>query len=447
MSRALVVFAWFLVACGSSGACTRAELESALGSARAGSTVTIGPCEIAGAFTVPGGVSVRGTGASTRLRSVEGDAPVLDIQTGTSSVEQLTISEEHGAFGLRALGAGMLQLRDVRVEVVRGVGVAVRERSFDADRLELSGPITAENAPTAPAMQSATGTFGLVVRSASSRLGAVHARGFAVCALAFADGSVTWIDPDADSDVLRTRGVGLGVFGATADLQGVELGEMIAGVGYPGVAFAVSGSTDTSASDVAIVNGDGYGIFVDGSNLVLDNARVQGLGLPGIQVQDGTLDARDLTMSGNGGVGILALNASSVALERSSIATTRMLSLPTERGSAPFGDGIQLRRVSATDAPIDLALASVTLDANPRAGLVLDGAETTPARVELMDVTTSAETPGAFGAISQHPTLPSGWDMGVTRMGTTEAADISFTGSVDVAGLIMPPTVVAVPTL
>ena len=91
MHRLGAALACFITAC-SSGLCSATELERALAAAHDGDSVSVGACEIAGAFVVPNGVTLHGSGAATVLRSIEGGAPVIaepeagELQVGASAI-------------------------------------------------------------------------------------------------------------------------------------------------------------------------------------------------------------------------------------------------------------------------------------------------------------------------------------------------------------------------
>src|SRR5262245_32027885 len=73
----VVALGLVLAGCGN-GICSSSELTDALAMAEPGDVVTVGSCEVEGAFVVPAGVTIRGAGISSVLGSVEGGA-VLDV--------------------------------------------------------------------------------------------------------------------------------------------------------------------------------------------------------------------------------------------------------------------------------------------------------------------------------------------------------------------------------
>jgi hypothetical protein len=439
--RRIALVAWLALTGCEGGLCSAAELEEALTSAEAGDEVRLGACEIEGAFEVPTGVRLVGAGNGTVLRSVEGGAPVLLVTSSEPvTVESLRLAVDHGGLGARAVGAGPLELHGVQVEVARGVGLGVADGTLRLRDVTLVGPITAANATTASTRSSETGTWGLTGQSCSVELDRVRARGFAVGAVGVEDCTTVWRDDDDLADVEATRGLGIGVFGGTAELEGVEVTGLLAGIGAPGVALAATGLATLRATDLRVTSGAGYGVLADGADVELVRAVIEDLGLTGVQVQRGALDATDLTLRRNGGAGVVALDAARVRIEHAVIAEHRSVLLPSDAGDdVRVADGIHVRRVGATGAPIDLALREVALEDNPRAGLLLDAAESAPAMLSLIAVRARADAEGALGVVAQRTMLPAGWDAEVTREGAPAANDPLFATELDLVGIIMPP--------
>src|SRR6185436_4305623 len=94
-------------------------------------------------------------------------------------------------------------------------------------------------------------------------------------------------------DVEATRGVGIAIFGGEATLVDLEIGGLLTGPSLPGVAIAVSPSAGVPADAIVlgttIDGGAGYGVFVDGSDAMLDAVHVSNLGLAAVRVQNGSL--------------------------------------------------------------------------------------------------------------------------------------------------------------
>ncbi|MCZ7683792.1 MAG: right-handed parallel beta-helix repeat-containing protein [Sandaracinaceae bacterium] len=440
-----------LTAC-QAGVCTAGELSSALDAAGAGDVVTVGPCEIRGAFTVPAGVTLRGAGALTTLGSIEGGAAVLDLSAGSATrLEALTIAVDHGGYGVRARGARDVVVRELAVTVTRGIALGLRDGSATLVGVQLDGPIDATNAATAPSDPALTGAFGLTALDSTIHLEALRARGFAVGAVTVEGGALEWIDDDDVADVEATLDMGIGLFGVRATLDGVEVSGMLSGFDRPGFAIVAATSstgapTELTATGARIATGEGYGVLSDGSDVVLESVTIEELGLVGVHAQaGGSLRATDVVVRGNGGAGLAAIDLREVVLERSTFSEQRTASLTDGGATVRAADGVHVRRTSASAAAIDLVATDVTLIDNARTGLLIDAADTAPGRLALSGVRVGASDPAALGAIAQRAMVPAGWDAGVVREGVTISNDASFVGTIDPVGILMPPTLVARP--
>jgi hypothetical protein len=326
----------------------------------------------------------------------------------------------------------------------------VRDGEAGVLATELVGPIDAESAIAPPSAPSETGAFGVAALDSEISLSAIHAQGFAVAAVVIEGGSVSWDDDDVDLDVEATHGAGVLLVGTNATLRNVELGSMLAGIDSPGLALVATASssgtpTTLTLEDARIAGGPGYGIFADRSDVVLAGVAVEDLGLVGVQVQGGSLAATDLTLRGNGGAGLAALDAARVSIERGTISEQRTVVLPTDfRGVANIGDGIHVRRTSAATDPIHLTLTDVSLSNNERTGLLIDAMDTAPSVLALSGVSVTA-LGTSLGALAQRTIVPTDWDAEITRDAVAAVNDGAFTGTIDPVGLVMPPVIVARP--
>jgi len=438
---------------GIAGVCSADALSMALASAAPGDHVSIGACTIRGNFAVPAGVTLVGGGPTSIVASGGAMAPVLDVTTGssTTTIASLTIESSMGQLGIRASGGGMLAVHDVVVSVTRGLGIGARDGALTISHSQLTGPLDATNAASAPTDPSQTGTWGLVGSGATLSLDDVRFSGFAVGAIAVEGGSLDWTDDDTLADLDASRGVGIALFGAHATLTGVELGGMLSGIAMPGVAVvAIPGAggarTALALTDTTIAHGAGYGVFASNTDVTLTHASVTGVGLVGLQLQGCTLVATQLTLHANGGAGLALLDSGTVQIDGGTISAQSTVALPIDAGTSRVADGIAIRRTSTSTGAIDVALSNVHLDDNPRVGLLIDAAGTAPMRLTLTNVETSATDAGALGVVAQRTMLPAGWDSGVRRTGMTVANDAAFSGMIDVISLVMPPALVA-PTL
>ncbi len=430
--------------------CDAGSLTSALASARSGGVVEVGACRIAGAFEIPGGVTLRGTDGSV-LASVD-DRAVLTASAG-ATVQGLEIDVDHGGFGVIGR-SGELALEDVDVRVTRGIGVGIDASSLTATRVTLDGPITDENADFAPMSAAETGTFGIIGRGLTMDhaivLTDVRVSDFAVAGVSIGGGVLTWQGVESGPDVEGVRGVGIAMFGGFAGLFSVEVASMRSGVGMPGIGVVASPlageDAELLANGLVVESGDGYGLFGDGAAIALEDARFADLGLVGVRLQGGLLDATTLVAERNGGAGVLAIDTESVRIEGGRLDAQREALFVTMLGSARIADGLEVVRDSSGAPPLDLEVARVTMSDNARAGLLLDASDGTIGSLRLEDVTVTASGSG-YGAITQRTPVPASWDAMITRAGAAATNDAAFSTPIDVVGIMMPPGLVATPPL
>lgn len=439
MMRALLVLA--LTGCG--GVCTPDALESALAAAGPGDVVAVGSCRIEGAFVVPDGVALEGDGPASVLASVEGGEPV--VRTTTESrvmLRDLRIEVDHGGVGVRAAGGGTLAASGLTVVVTRGLGVGLAGCSAELGPLELTGPVTRENALFTPSDPAETGAYGIVGRdlgTSTVMLHDVHLSGFAVAAATFGGGSITWEGRADGPDVEASRGVGMGFFGSTGILRSIEIVDTLSGPRDVGTDILAMNAGDLVIDGLTLIGGEGFGVFAEDTPVRLTSARITNLGLSGVRVQGGSLEATDLVARGNGGAGVLAIDTTSVVLTDVELTDQRELPLPSTGVTTVLcGDGVQVVRVPESDGPpLAVTLRRVSLSGNERTGILLDAADGPVGAVEVEAVTVDAPT-GATGAIAQRTALAPTWDGGITRTGGA-LNDDAFTGILDPVGIMMPP--------
>ncbi len=427
----------------SGGLCSASELGDALASAGPGDVVSVGACTIEGAFVVPDGVVLAGTSGSI-LRSVDG-RPVVSSTTSTAvQIRDLRIEVTHGGVGIRGAGTGLLTVERTEVHVERGIGVGLDASSATLRSVEVSGPVDATNAASAPTTAAETGAYGIVGRSLADRtvtLRDVHVSGFAVAAATFGGGTIDW-EGSEGPDIETTRGIGLALFGSAATLRSVEVVDVLSVPTITSVGLAVIGDGTLDASELWVHDGDGFGVFSEGAALHLTDCRVMDQELAGIRVQRGSIDATRLTASGNGGAGLLAVDASEVVVLDADLDAQRSVPLPSGITAVTVGDGVQVVRdpLSSDAPPLSLRLSDVRMTGNARTGLLVDAADGPVSSVALERVTVDAP-PGANGAIVQRAAVPLDWDAMVVRSGGA-VGDATFSGVLDPVGIMMPPGLV-----
>ncbi|WP_236516370.1 right-handed parallel beta-helix repeat-containing protein [Sandaracinus amylolyticus] len=462
-SAALVALGLASVCCGPETYCDTESLTGALEAAQPGDVVHVGRCRFPAQVVIPPDVTLAGEGDASVLESA-GDGTVVEVAQGTGAVlRDLRIDVLAGGYGVRAVGDGDATLQNVTISVTRGVGVGLQGRSRVVLReVKLEGPIDETNAGFAPTMASETGTYGVIAIDVGSaedatsglRIEAARIEGFALGAVAVDGGRLAWNDLDADLDedgvddvdVRDVRGAAIAVFDAPAELQGVEIASMLAGVGLPGVAIAAVSSPELALERVRVEDGEGFGVFGEGSALTMRGLTISEMGLAGVRVQRGTIDAEDVTIESVGGAGVLAVDSGRIELRRTTLSRQREALIFDDLGIArSMGDGLTVWRsnVMAPGSAIDIVLEDVRFEDNARAGLLVDAGGTDATIV--LDRVSARARGSAFGVVAQDATLPAGWDSAVVREDAALANDAAFGGGLEIAGIIMPPAIFARP--
>lgn len=330
---------------GGSGICDPADLAAALASASPGDTVRVGACTVRGSFTVPSGVTL--AGLHPWVSAIEAPAGRVGVQLcaegDRSELRDIRI-ESDGVAGVLAGGSNEAAIRNVVVLADRGVGIALDGLGrVEMTGVYLQGPVTAENADSvehlAPPTETAThGVVGDAVGDADLRH--VSAHGFSQFGALFVESDVTWEHGGAGDGV----GVGIAVWGGSAELSRVRVERLFRGAGRPdgdhaaGAAF-VAGATVTtdrlSASET-----EGWGVFHNEAGVTEhDRLRASHNELTGVWYQNGEymqLDGAHLV--GNDYAGVFAFFSDLISIEDTRIVGTREVTLPVY-GTA--GDGIQ----------------------------------------------------------------------------------------------------------
>jgi hypothetical protein len=380
---------------------------------------------------------------------VEGGEPVLRVTAATEvSVRGLSIEVQHGGVGVRAEGEGTLHVESVSLDVRQGLGIGLDACSAALQEVELRGPVDASNAISAPTTPAETGAYGIVGRDLDGRtvtLLDVHVSGFAVAGATFGGGQIDWEGRAEGADVEATRGLGIAFFGCDASLRSVEVAEMLSAPTLTAVAVAAVGTSVLTASTLSVRDGEGFGLFAEGAEVTLTDASFTDLGLSAVRIQRGSLLATGLTATGNGGAGILAIDATSVTVQDADLDGHRLVRLPSGITSVEAGDGIEVvRDATSVDAPpLSLRLTDVRMTGNARTGLLLDAADGPVATVMLERVAVDAPD-GATGAIAQRTSVPDGWDGMISRTGAA-VNDATFADLYDPVGIMMPPGIVPPP--
>ncbi|MBI5486712.1 MAG: hypothetical protein HY905_05230 [Deltaproteobacteria bacterium] len=451
--RWAVVFCWALAgACGGSDSaekCTADELAAALGAARAGDTVRVGACRIAGSFEVPAGVTLTGHGPTESVLLTTGHRPVLRLVPGASPTRVADLGVlSSGNSGIWITGTGSAVLERVRLEATRGIGVAAEDVDvLELRSLELVGPIVETNRNSVLMSGSPPevdpdlwATHGLLlVRVADARLEDVTARGFASFGALLVDGATTWERGGAP----RNLGTGLMISGGSAVLRDLDLSGTFRGVlvrlAYGGV-FA--DAADVESSGLVVDDGDNFGLLHDGATARHTDLVAGGNGGPAVWIQDCDgveLAGAGMALAGNRLAGVVAVHSSNVTVSDGRIDDTALATrIFEESRSVQVGDGVQ---VVGAAGPV--TLRRLALSGNERAGLLIDlgGGTMDGIAVDTLAVDGFGTQ---YGALVQNGDAASGWDTSVSREGATADNDVRPHADLSIVGRVDPDDVPAV---
>lgn len=480
--------------------CDASAIASALFEARSGDTIRLGACTIEGAFVVPAGVGLVGSGvqATRVVGPVAGIAVDLvpDEGDGATTVRDLTV-ESPGIVGIRADGGGHLVVERVRVVASAGVALGVVEATrVELTDVELVGPITARNAddelfwavaPTTDLPEgddcdgepvcdegdlqeaecpgcgqvqqvcsscgrwvTVTAAYGLALEAvATATLTNVDVSGFASFAVVFRDrgaqgatvaGDIRWTGGSVHENLF----VGLYAGGdVRLVLEDVSLEETFENILNPSYAAVIADHADLSTTRLAIVDNDRYGLLQHGATARHTDLEATGNGDAALWVGDSDeLDIQGGAVSGNEFVGILLVSSSHVHLADLSVTGTRSRTFVLDLWSrVEIGDGIQL-----TDTTDDVSLERIVLTDNERVGLLVDFGDLDVSPLTLNDVEVSSQA-GGYGAIAGSADEasrdlavggPPGWDANITRDPVATANDLAAAGALGYMGLGSP---------
>jgi hypothetical protein len=414
--------------------CNAADLTAALVNAEPGDVVRVGACTMAGSFTVPAGVTLRGKDRDASIVEASGNRPAVRLLPGDppARLTDLRIRSSGHAGVLLVDGAGSVAVERIVVEAARGMALAGEDlTSVVLSEVFLVGPVTTVNQRAIPPLATAeeTATHGLVlVRVGTATLTNVTVTGFAQFGALLVSCGCRWTGGGAPAN----RGVGLMLFGGNANLESLDLsdtfGETTPIPSYGGV-FAGGARVDTSGLRVS--GGANFGLLHDAADvrhadLVASDNRESGVwvqGCPSFAVDGATLLR-------NGMGGLVLVDTGDTTLRRMDSAETRLLpAVFGEIGRVDVGAGLEVVR------PLGIvSLSESALSRNEQVGLLvqldgggtMDGFSFADVAVEGLD--------GQFGAVAQGGSVIPGWDTGITRDTTTALNDESRVGALDRVG-------------
>ena len=393
--------------------CDAGALAAALAAASPGDVVEVGTCTVTGSFTVPAGVTLRGSGAlnTTIDTPSSGDGVVLATGGGTTALERVRVRSA-GGIAIRVTGSGAAAVRDGAVVVTRGVGlVAVGTGSIAIEHVGFGGSVVEALAHTVPPLadSSSYSTHGIVLSGVgSAALLDVSLGGFARAGALVHNTDSTWVDARAIGNVA----LGIAIAGGRADMVDVRVQSTWQGMlppDEPPAGVAIVGRASVRTTDLSANDNDGFGVFHDESAVVNhDDLAANGNGHAGVWARDGGyLEITDARISGNSVGGVVAIDTGLVSIEDARIERTA-------------GDGVMLVR-----SPGDFT--GLTLRRNDRIGLLAELAgSATVSDYVFRDVMVDASG-ASLGVILQQGGAPLPLiTTGITRRGATLVNDTAF---------------------
>jgi len=445
--------------------CSRGDLETALRDAQAtgAEVVVVGEgCVIAGTFTVPAGVSLRGeAGAVLATPPEEGvRRPVLTVEAadgrGTTSVVGLTIrSSSNYGIAVRGSSGGRAQLKDLVVEATRGVGVGAENLSgLELTNVALDGGhAVGELRRSDPSLAdpASEATHGLViVRSGETTLEGVTIRGFAAIGVVMIDDDIVW-----SGGVVEDNGLaGLVTHGARVQLTDVAVrglrvpgafpiettyGETRSWTGPPTFGAVFLGNSTVETTGLVVERGLHFGVAQEGGEATHDGLTVRACGAAAVWAQS----IRSFTLRGTAGAPALLEDnrfAGVALIEPEAVTITDARVTSTGWGceacgtldEVRAGDGIQVARPKGA-----VTIHRAVLRNNARIGLLLDMGGTNMSSVELTEITVAGGE-GSYGAHAQNAAGAEGWDVGISREGSVAFDDPNLDGEILAIGRPLP---------
>lgn len=422
------------------GLCDAVELTSALNRAVRGDTIRVGACRVIGAFTVPEGVTLEGSGSQASFLASEGTAPVVTVRPATGSsvsrVRGLTI-DSTGSAGVLIEGRGQVHLEQLRVRAAYGIGLGIERADQVRIRdVELLGPVTTDNLDALPSQPTPAdiATYGLVlVGVAEAELGNLSVSGFASMGAVFVEANTTWSRGSSSNN----RGVGLMVHGGSADLSNLELCGGLRGTSLVPVygAVFVEGA-QVRTSDLTVCRNKGIGLLHESCSAEHHGVKIFGNTEAGLwaQKQGTSIELAGFDLTDNGLGGLVFHESGPLIVHDGAIASTNLVSkMLGEARAVEMGDGVHLIRPQE-----EVRLRDLTLQDNARIGLLLQVEGQAPADLSLDGV----EVGGAgeqLGAVAQgdQTAIPPGWDDAVSRSPELEANDREHEATGDPLSIVM----------
>ncbi len=462
-----------LMSCTSRGAhCDVDGLQRALDRASPGDTVRVGRCRIDGGISVPDEVTLLGEANDAE----EDNGIFVDEGTAVTLAPGATLRNVHvvsgGDTAVLVRGAGERTLQDLRVEIRRGAGLAVRGgtvavsgSTFDGAvddpmdprfvrvagfRVESACPDDLECVCTPGDVDGEmvcdtegqwatwTAVYGIYAEDSTLTLTDVEISDVAEVGAAFINSTLQW----NGGAVRGVVGVGSLVRGGSATVDSVRVESTSEGLrGLASYAWIAVDDAAITSNALTLADNDRYGFLNvdatgDHTDLVAQNNGDVGVW---VQSDDFDLHGTGSMIEANGFAGVVVAQSDGVSIREATISGTSAVrrTLGDLFGAQEIGDGVH---VSASSR---VAMSNLNVLSNARGGIVVDLLGGMPT-FDNVQVDVAA---GGFGAQAGDRsggdltiTSPGGWDTGIARTAAAEAADTDFMGVIDAIGVDAPET-------
>ena len=464
-----------LSACGGRGELCEAEsLQRALDRADRGSTVRMGRCRIDGSIAVPEEVTLLGAAndadEDNGIFSDEGAAVTLapgaavrNVHIASSGHTALLVTGERGE--------GARQVANLRVQVRRGAGLAVRGGTVRVVSTSFTGAVDDPSDPrfirvAGFRVESAcpddlvcactpgevdgdlvcddegqwatwTSVYGIYARDAMVTLENVDLADFAEIGAAFITSELEW----TGGTIQGVLGVGSLVRGGTADVHGVTVQTSAEGLrGLASYAWIATDEARFTSESLVLADNERYGFLNAGATGAHVDLVARDNGDVGVWVQsdDFSLSGSGTVLERNAFAGIVVTESTNVVIADATIQGTTSVrrTLGDLFGAQEIGDGVHM---TASDA---ITMRGLTIRANERGGLLVDLGGGTPS-FEDVQVDVVGEGFGALAGDLMGGDITVGtpalrWDDGITRSAAAMTADEDFMGVVDAVGVDAP---------
>jgi Right handed beta helix region len=367
-------------------------LAAAAAKAVAGECIAVAPGAYSGA-TLAGGVSLLGRGLDSVTITGSGTTPALTVGAGKGGViRHVTLTG--GGKGLLLKETSNVRLEQLKVSAVKDVGIDVRKGTgltIERVLVEQATKGSKGDGVGLLLVSGATAKIKDVVITNTSGVGImVHEAAVQLSSALIQSSGSHGVSIQCDTDptcksalastisasrITRATMVGLWVDGAKLTVKTTEVDNTRGSSGF-GRGVDIQGGALLELRDSQIHHSDYQGLMADGSEVLLENNRIEDNEDRGVWLQDfnktsmckATLNKNQI--KGNSMTGVGAFGCADLAITGGEISDTReqLLTIPIPEKAS---DGVQL--LDSTVALVD----GVKLSGNKRTGLLLDASTAT----------------------------------------------------------------------